>query len=153
MVEECWGEGYSFQNIQHNFTIYHMDTFLPPSLSLYPPPLSTIEADYMGPMPEQLTFSSMASSRQCFTVTIIDDNIFERLETFSVGLSSSDPNVRLVGPGGVSAMQITAAVDIIDNDGKTTSNTGIFWLYCTTSYIARVFIQSWILSYHNCAQQ
>ena len=91
----------------------------------------------------------MASSRQCFTVTIIDDNIFERLETFSVALSSSDRNVRLVGPGGVPAMQITAAVDIIDNDGKTTSNTGIFWMYCMTSYIARVFR---ILSYHNCAQ-
>ena len=74
-------------------------------------------------MPGQLTFGSMASSRQCFTVAITDDNIFERLETFSVALSSSDRNVRLVGPGGVSAMLITAAVDIIDDDGKTTSNT------------------------------
>ena len=51
-------------------------------------------------------------------MAITDDNIFERLETFSVALSSSDPNLRLVGPGGVSAMQITAEVDIIDNDGK-----------------------------------
>jgi len=51
-------------------------------------------------------------------MAITDDNIFERLETFSVALSSSDPNLRLVGPGGVSAMQITAVVDIIDNDGE-----------------------------------
>ena len=51
-------------------------------------------------------------------MAITDDNIFEGLETFSVALSSSDPNLRLVGPGGVSAMQITAVVDIIDNDGE-----------------------------------
>jgi len=37
-----------------------------------------------------------------------------------VALSSNDPNLRLVGPGGVLAMQITAVIDIIDNDdGKT----------------------------------
>ena len=72
----------------------------------------------MAPIPGELTFSSNTS--QCFTMAITDDNIFEGLETFSVALSSSDPNLRLVGPGGVSAMQITAVVDIIDNDdGKT----------------------------------
>ena len=118
----------TFVNTHHKS--YHLSLphgHISPSLPLsLPPPLSTTKADYMGPMPGQLTFSPMASSRQCFTVTIIDDNIFERLETFSVGLSSSDRNVRLVGPGGVSAMLITAAVDIIDNDGKTTQTLAYF---------------------------
>ena len=72
-------------------------------------------------MPGQLRFSSSAL-QQCFTVAINDDNIVEGLESFSVGLSSSDPNLTLVGPGGV----VTAVVDIIDNNGKTSSNTGMF---------------------------
>ena len=96
----------------------HISPFLSLSTSLHS--LSTTKVDYMDPIPGQLRFSSIASTRQCFTVAITDDNIFERLETFSVGLSSSDPNLTLVGPGGV----VTALVDIIDNDGKLKSNTG-----------------------------
>ena len=102
--------------------IISFNTFLfpPPPLSLSLSALlhclSITKVDYMAPIPGELTFSSNTS--QCFTMAITDDNIFEGLETFSVALSSSDPNLRLVGPGGVSAMQITAVVDIIDNDGK-----------------------------------
>ena len=101
-----------------------MVTFLLPSLpsSLLPTLsaslqfLSITKVDYMVPIPGELTFSSNTS--QCFTMAITDDNIFEGLEAFSVALSSSDPNLRLVGPGGVSAMQITAVVGIVDNDGE-----------------------------------
>ena len=95
-------------------------SLLPPSfhwsLSLSPSLHSVSTVDYMDPIPGELTFSSNTS--QCFTIAITDDNIFEGLETFSVALSSSDPYLRLA-----SAMQIPAAVNIIDNDGKTISST------------------------------
>ena len=52
---------------------------------------------------------NMTHTRLCKNVTIEDDNILERTESFEILLSSDDPNVLIDSN--------TSSVTIIDNDG------------------------------------
>ena len=79
--------------------------------------LLTTTVDYTGPSVTELTFSAN-TFLQCFTVPIIDDNLLERVETFSVALVPSNPSLELIGAGSMPVMQITAMVEIIDDDSE-----------------------------------
>ena len=79
--------------------------------------LLTTTVDYTGPAVTELTFSAN-TFLQCFTVPIIDDNLLERVETFSVALVPSNPSLELIGAGSMAVMQITAVVEIIDDDSE-----------------------------------
>ena len=59
-------------------------------------------------MPIPLTFSP-GMERQCFNVTITDDNRYEFREQFQVNITTTDPQIDLM-PNSVTVM-------IIDDDG------------------------------------
>lgn len=60
---------------------------------------------------EEVIFVLNASSlNPCYTVNIIDDNLYELNESFVVLLNSTDPSVFISKP--------TAIVTITDDDGK-----------------------------------
>ena len=66
-----------------------------------------------------VTFDSMTST-QCISITLVDDNLVEDTETFTVSLSSSDPAVQLGTPS-------TAFVSILDTSGVQCSK----FTYCS----------------------
>ena len=57
----------------------------------------------------EFTFSS-SSNQQCVNITIVDDNVLESLETFSVTIDTSVDRV-VLEPN-------TTVVEIVDNDGE-----------------------------------
>ena len=65
----------------------------------------------------ELSFDAF-SSRQCLVIEILDDQVVEGNETFSVHLSTSDSAVR-------SFTQGSTVVHIIDNDGMKINNSYI----------------------------
>ena len=60
--------------------------------------LSTDTEDYVAFQFVSLTFDAgtVSGAEQCYTITIVDDNILENNETFSVTLSSNEPAFSLV---------------------------------------------------------
>ena len=58
----------------------------------------------------EFTFSSSSSNQQCVNITIVDDNVLESLETFSVTIDTSVDRV-VLEPN-------TTVVEIVDNDGE-----------------------------------
>jgi len=77
----------------------------------------------------QLTFSATVQS-QTVTITIGDDDVVERLETFNITLATTDPSVVL--------MPMAATVDIQDDDSKS-------YIYRVGAWIFR---ESYLSSYH-----
>ena len=58
----------------------------------------------------------------CFSVAITDDDIFEATESFSLQLSTSDPQADLTGP--------SAEVFIQDNDGREAYTETLLYTSC-----------------------
>ena len=60
--------------------------------------LSTDTEDYSAFQFVSLTFNEGAASgnEQCYTITIVDDNILENNETFTVALTSNEPAFNLI---------------------------------------------------------
>ena len=56
--------------------------------------------------------SDLSTHRQCFNVTIINDQVLEDTETFSLVLTSEDSNVPVM------IIPDESEVDITDSDGK-----------------------------------
>ena len=56
--------------------------------------------------------SDPSTHRQCFNVTIINDQVLEDTETFSLVLTSEDSNVPVM------IIPDESEVDITDSDGK-----------------------------------
>ena len=77
------------------------------------------------PSGSSVTNSPATSSQQCFSVPIIDDNIVDPNEMFSLGLASPT-NLIIVDPGRADS---TATVTIIDND------IGELLLLCIQTYM------------------
>ena len=77
------------------------------------------------PSGSPVTNSPATSSQQCFSVPIIDDNIVDPNEMFSLGLASPTNLIR-VDPGRADS---TATVTIIDND------IGELLLLCIQTYM------------------
>ena len=77
----------------------------------------TTTVDYAGPTVTELMFNAN-TLLQCFTLPIVDDSLLEGVETFSVALVPSNPSLELTGAGNVTVMQITAMVEIIDDDSE-----------------------------------
>ena len=71
--------------------------------------ISPAPGDYTAITNMQLTFSATVQS-QTVTVAIGDDDVVERLETFNITLTTSDPSVVLI--------PMTATVDIQDDDSE-----------------------------------
>ena len=68
--------------------------------------------DFVSIVLEQRVFQTDTSTiPQCWTVVIINDNIVENTETFSVELSTSEPDIVLLSPS-------SAVVNIVDDDSK-----------------------------------
>ena len=71
---------------------------------------SHIIEDYTLTTPLSLTISGLATGEEsCFSIEVIDDNLFEDREDFTVHLSTDDASVTL--------HTIYATVTITDNDG------------------------------------
>ncbi len=65
--------------------------------------------DYMG-LTMPLVFTQLnADQPQCINITITNDNVLESIETFSVELSTSEPDVVLLSPS-------SAVISILDDD-------------------------------------
>ena len=76
-------------------------------------PLLNIASDFtVSSQTQVFPAGSSAGERRCINIPINDDVLVELLESFSVSLSSTDPNVEF-SPGGTQA-----TVTITDNDGK-----------------------------------
>ena len=83
-----------------------MDVFIPLNCAQ----MLSAPSDYIDTT-HQLTFGGI-TRRFCQTVRIVDDDNPEREESFSVILSSSDPQVR------INRYRRSATIVIEDNDGK-----------------------------------
>lgn len=82
----------------------------------------------------ELVFN-VTHTRLCKNVTIEDDNILERAESFEILLSSDDPNVLIDSN--------TSSVTIIDNDGMS-FNHCIMYTACTPAFFPFYSCKSWI---------
>ena len=81
---------------------------LPPHLPLCPS-LNAAGDDYMA-VSDSLTFGPSSPTKQCVSITLLDDDYLEENETFSVSASTADSAVDIVSD--------TTVVTIVDNDGK-----------------------------------
>ena len=71
--------------------------------------------------PRELSFDAFIS-RRCLEIEILDDQVVEGNETFSVHLSTNDSAVR-------SFTQGSTVVHIIDNDGMKLNNVYLNYIY------------------------
>ncbi len=72
--------------------------------------MSTVAGnDYGGITSQTVTFDS-SNDRQTVTVDVINDNIYEALETFMGSLTRTNLNIELFNE--------TATASIVDNDSK-----------------------------------
>ena len=62
---------------------------------------------------EVFTAGSTDNTTRCVDITIIDNNVLEGDKTFTVALTTADPDVMLLSAG-------ETVVTITDNDGKGT---------------------------------
>ena len=75
-------------------------------------------ADYSVPDPLEVTFmdgSTFNGTTSCATITIIDDFVLEGDHSFTVGITSTNPDV-------TTAMPSSSAVNILDNEGMYMCN-------------------------------
>ena len=79
----------------------------------------TAPADYI--QVRSMTFAPSDNGRKCLNVTILDDSLVERRESFMLTITTSDPAVSL--------SRNEATVTIIDNDRK------LYGLYYTWSLL------------------
>ena len=77
---------------------------------IYPYNPATIDSDYTSVSSDEVfTTGSTDNDTRCVNITIEDDEALERDETFTVTLTTSDPNVMLG--------QDMTTITIVDNDG------------------------------------
>jgi len=74
-------------------------------------------ADYMSVMTTLATFTN-GQTRQCFNVTIIDDNEEEQTEDFFASLTLIPASVTTIDPSRITVDPAQATVSITDDDQR-----------------------------------
>ena len=77
-------------------------------------------SDYLSLNNDQLVFpvGSEANTQACINISIVDDDIFEQEEMFTVEWARADDIGKPVSPGLVGTLRTRTDITITDNDGK-----------------------------------
>ena len=81
---------------------------------MYSIPISSLaDSDYIPVVLERLTFSigSVNGNRDCINITIVDDETFERDETFSLTIAAAEDSISI-------RPHFSSSILILDDEGN-----------------------------------